>query len=58
MDFKPTDEQTMVRDLARGILEKEVDADRVKAIEASGTWHDERLWATLAEAGLLGIAID
>ncbi len=58
MDFKPTDEQTMVRDLARGILEKEVDADRVKAIEAGNSGLDERLWATLAEAGLLGIAID
>jgi len=57
MDFKPTDEETMVRDLARGILAKEVDADRVKAIEQSGSWHDERLWATLAEAGLLGIAV-
>jgi alkylation response protein AidB-like acyl-CoA dehydrogenase len=58
MDFKPTDEQTMVRDLARGILEKEVDTDRVKAIEAGNSGLDERLWATLADAGLLGIAID
>jgi len=58
MDFKFTDEQNMVRDLARGILAKEVDADRVKAAEQSDAWHDARLWSTLAEAGLLGIAVD
>jgi len=58
VDFKPTENETMVRDLARGILSKEVDADRVKAVEASGAWHDERLWATLADAGLLGITVD
>jgi len=57
MDFKPTEEQTMVRDLARGILSKEIDVDRVKAIEAGDSWLDERLWSTLADAGLLGIAV-
>lgn len=58
MDFKFTDEQNMVRDLARGILAKEVDTDRVKAAESSPCWHDARLWSTLADAGLLGIAVD
>lgn len=58
MDFKFTDEQNMVRDLARGILGKEVDTDRVKAAESSPSWHDARLWSTLADAGLLGIAVD
>ena len=58
MDFKFTDEQNMVRDLARGILAKEVDTDRVKAAESSPSWHDARLWSTLADAGLLGIAVD
>jgi alkylation response protein AidB-like acyl-CoA dehydrogenase len=58
MDFTFTDEQNMVRDLARGILGKEVDADRVKAAEQTESWHDTRLWSTLADAGLLGIAID
>jgi alkylation response protein AidB-like acyl-CoA dehydrogenase len=58
MDFTFTDEQNMIRDLARGILTKEVDADRLKAAEATASWHDARLWSTLADAGLLGIAID
>jgi len=58
MDFTFTDEQNMVRDLARGILTKEVDADRVKAAESSDSWHDARLWSTLAGAGLLGIAVE
>jgi alkylation response protein AidB-like acyl-CoA dehydrogenase len=58
MDFKFTDEQNMVRDLARGILVKEVDADRVKAAECTAAWHDARLWSTLADAGLLGLAVD
>lgn len=58
MDFTFTDEQNMVRELARGILTKEVDADRVKAAESSDSWHDARLWSTLADAGLLGIAVE
>jgi alkylation response protein AidB-like acyl-CoA dehydrogenase len=58
MDFQFTDEQNMVRELARGILAKEVAADRVKAAEQTASWHDARLWSTLADAGLLGIAIE
>lgn len=58
MDFTFTDEQNMVRELARGILGKEVDADRVKAAEQTASWHDARLWSTLADAGLLGIAVE
>jgi alkylation response protein AidB-like acyl-CoA dehydrogenase len=58
MDFTFTDEQNMVRDLARGILGKEVDVERVKAAESTTSWHDARLWSTLADAGLLGIAVD
>ena len=48
----------MVRDLARDILAKEVDTDRLKAAEKAASWHDARLWSTLADAGLLGIAVD
>jgi alkylation response protein AidB-like acyl-CoA dehydrogenase len=55
MDFNLSDDQTAVRDLARGILEKEVTVERLKALERAGTWHDTTLWATLAEAGLLGL---
>lgn len=57
MDFAFSEEQTSIRDLARGILDKEVTHDRLKAVEAGGEWRDAPLWATLADAGLLGIAI-
>jgi alkylation response protein AidB-like acyl-CoA dehydrogenase len=58
MDFRFTDEQNMIRDLARGILSKEMTPERAKAAEKADAWHDAKLWATLAEAGLLGIAIE
>ena len=57
MDFRFDEEQTTVRDLARGILEKEVGPERVKSVEQGDDWHDARLWQTLADAGLLGIAV-
>ena len=57
MDFRFSDEQTTVRDLARGILEKEVSPERVKRAEAEGAAFDRALWSTLADAGLLGLAV-
>ena len=57
MDFRFSDEQTTVRDLARGILDKEVSPERVKRAEADGAAFDRALWSTLAEAGLLGLAV-
>ena len=53
MDFGFSDEQATIRDLARGILEKEVTADRVKQVEEQSQWFDEVLWSTLTDAGLL-----
>ncbi|MEO2137725.1 MAG: acyl-CoA dehydrogenase family protein [bacterium] len=57
MDFELDEEQQAVRELARGILEKEVDHERLKQLEAAGEDFDRELWATLARAGLLGLAI-
>lgn len=57
MDFRLSDEETAVRELARGIFEKEVTAERRKAAEAAGDGLDEALWQTLAEANLLGVAV-
>ena len=57
MDFRFSDEQTTVRDLARGILEKEVTPERLKRLEADGAALDRALWSTLADAGLLGLAV-
>jgi 3-oxocholest-4-en-26-oyl-CoA dehydrogenase beta subunit len=57
MDFNFSDNQITVRDLARGILEKEVTQDRVKAVVTQADWCDHALWSTLAQAGLLGITV-
>jgi alkylation response protein AidB-like acyl-CoA dehydrogenase len=57
VDFRFGDDQTTVRDLARGILEKEVTPERLKRLAADRVALDRGLWATLAEAGLLGLAV-
>jgi alkylation response protein AidB-like acyl-CoA dehydrogenase len=54
MEFNFTEDQAMVRDLARGILEKEVTPARLKEVDQ---WFDRALWSTAAEAGLLGLAV-
>ena len=57
MEFEPSQDQTMVRDLARSILDKEMSPERAKAAEAGADGFDRELWATFAEAGLLGLAV-
>lgn len=57
MDFNFSEEQIMVRDLARGILDKEMTAARVKTVTAQSDWCDRALWSTCAEAGLLGLGV-
>ncbi len=57
MDFTPTEEQRAVADLAEAILGNGLDIERHRSVEAAGGWFDRDLWATLAEAGLLGIAL-
>ncbi len=57
MDFNFTDEQTLLRDLAREILEKEVGLDHLKEIEAGSDGVSRPVWARLAEANLLGLTV-
>jgi alkylation response protein AidB-like acyl-CoA dehydrogenase len=57
MDFAFREEQGSVRELARTILEKEVDATRLRAAEAGPDGVDDALWAQLAKANLLGVAL-
>jgi hypothetical protein len=57
MEFRFSDEQNAIRDLARGILEREVTKERQKAAEATADRIDAALWKTLAEANLLGVAV-
>ncbi len=58
MDFKLSDEQLAVSEAAAGIFSGLVDAERVAAVEASDDRIDRDLWAALAGADLLGLAID
>src|SRR5574340_1308554 len=57
MDFQFSDEQRMVRDLARGIFEKEMTVSRLKAASAQPECFDRALWSTCADAGLLGLVV-
>jgi alkylation response protein AidB-like acyl-CoA dehydrogenase len=57
MDFNFNDEQNAVRDAATGIFAGLVDPDRVKEVEASEDRVDADLWAELARADLLGLAV-
>lgn len=57
MDFSFSDEQNSIRGLVRGILEKEVTVERLKRVEREADWFDRPLWSTLADAGLLGLAV-
>jgi acyl-CoA dehydrogenase len=57
MDFSLTEEQQAVADLAAQIFSGRCAVDRVKEIEATTDRVDRELWAELARANLLGIAV-
>jgi alkylation response protein AidB-like acyl-CoA dehydrogenase len=58
VDFSLTDEQSSLRDLAREILRDTVTNEHLQGLERTG-WSvfDRALWATLAGAGITGIAV-
>jgi acyl-CoA dehydrogenase len=65
MDFTPDEAQQAVADLADQIMGDRLDMERLLAIEEAldrpsgsrGAWFDADLWASLATAGLVGIAL-
>ncbi|RKT87018.1 acyl-CoA dehydrogenase [Saccharopolyspora antimicrobica] len=57
MDFHLGEELAAVRDLARDIFTDQATTDRIREVEASPTGVDEHLWAELAKAGLVDIAL-
>src|SRR5581483_7265790 len=57
MDFSFTEEQEEIAGLARRILTDKVTVDLLRETEAGADRFDPELWRTLAEAGLLGIAL-
>ncbi|MGI9591798.1 MAG: acyl-CoA dehydrogenase family protein [Myxococcota bacterium] len=58
MDFALSEEHQAVRDLARQILGDLATNDRLKELDARGEGFDETLWQQLADANLLGVAVD
>ncbi len=57
MDFTLNDEQTAVAEAVEGIFAGLVTPDRVQEIEATEDRFDRELWAELARADLLGLAL-
>jgi acyl-CoA dehydrogenase len=57
MDFTFNDDQTAVREAVDGIFTGLVDPDRVQAVETTEERVDRELWAELARADLLGLAV-
>ena len=57
MDFTFSPEQQAVQELAARIMGDHATPERVREIEASEDRMDRELWALLADAGLLGLAV-
>jgi alkylation response protein AidB-like acyl-CoA dehydrogenase len=57
MDFAYSEDQQSLRELARKILEDRATHERLKQVEATKDRVDHELWAELAKANLLGVAI-
>lgn len=57
MDFQIDEDIQALAGLAKEIFDDRADTDRVREIEASETRVDDALWASLAQAGLLGLTI-
>ena len=55
MDFRLTEDQESIRDLARKIFEAEAGEERFKALEKSGEWMNQPLWQALGQSELLGV---
>ncbi len=57
VDFGFSEEQQDLQGLAQQILEGELSHERLKEVEGGDENFDRELWAKLAEAGILGIAL-
>lgn len=57
MDFSWNEHQEALRALSRKILEDHATPERLRALETGTEWYDQTLWAALAQAELLGLAL-
>lgn len=58
MDFSLTEEQREVQQLAARILGDHSDNARLRSIDSQAERFDPKLWQALADAGLLGVALE
>lgn len=57
MDFRFSEEQEALRELARRIFADGSSSERIKQLEASGEWFDRDLWAALARTNLTALVL-
>lgn len=57
MDFSLSETQLGLQELAGKVFTEQLTQAHLRQLDAQG-YHDEGLWQTLAELGLLGVAID
>jgi alkylation response protein AidB-like acyl-CoA dehydrogenase len=57
VDFTLTEEQQAIAELASRILTEQLPPDRLRELEEGPAWYAEAVWAELAKADLLGIAL-
>jgi len=57
MDFRLSEEQEAVRDLARQIFDDRATHERLLELEKGEHWFDDDLWAELARANLTALAV-
>ena len=57
MDFTFSDEQQAITELSHRILSEQLPPERLRELEADPAWFADDVWAALAKADLLGIAL-
>lgn len=57
MDLEFTEEQQMIKDMARSIFDEHSSVDQVRKLEDDPKGYSDALWKQLAESGLLGLTI-
>ena len=57
MDLDLTEEQQLLRDTVRGLCARHAGLDVVRALEDDAVGYADKLWAQLAESGVLGLTL-
>lgn len=57
MDLEFSEEQQMIKDMARSILDEHSSVDAVRKLEDDPKGYSDALWKQLGESGLLGLTI-